>query len=155
MLCALLMLGGCDIDVIDAAPVRSGDGRPDVEYLAAPNADALELPFSEAVRVGNTLYLSGELGRRPGSLEVVPGGIGPETRQTLTNIRATLERHGSSMGDVVKCTAFLADMGEWEQMNVVYREFFENDALPARSALGASGLALGARVEIECIAVVR
>jgi len=151
----LLVLTGCDVNVIDAAPVRNGDARPSITYLAAPNAETLDLPFSEAVRVGNTLYLSGELGREPGTLDVVPGGIGPETRQTLTNIRATLERHDASMADVVKCTAFLADMSEWNEMNAVYREFFSPDALPARSALGASGLALGARVEIECIAVVR
>ena len=109
------------------------------------------LPFSDAVRAGDLLFLSGKLGNEPGTLKLVPGGIQAETRQTLENIRATVERHGSSMDRVVKCTVFLADMSEWGKMNEVYVEFFPKNK-PARSALGASGLALGARVEIECIA---
>jgi reactive intermediate/imine deaminase len=124
-----------------------------VEHYAAPSAAGRSLPFSEAVRVGSLLFLSGQLGTRPGTLELVPGGIGPETRQTLENIRAVLERHGSSLGRVVKCTVFLADIAEWAAMNEVYRTFFPEHP-PSRSALGASGLALGARVEIECIAAV-
>lgn len=109
------------------------------------------MPFSDAVRVGNLLFLSGQLGTTGDGL--VPGGIAAETRQTLENIRASLQRHGSSMARVVKCTVFLADMAEWDRMNEVYVTFF-GENLPARSALGTSGLALGARVEIECIAVV-
>lgn len=111
------------------------------------------LPFSPAVKaIGPLLFLSGQVGTRPGSTELVEGGIGPETRQTMENIRATLEEAGASIADVVKCTAFLDDMSEWDAMNEVYREFFPGDP-PARSALGADGLALGAAVEIECIAV--
>jgi reactive intermediate/imine deaminase len=98
------------------------------------------------------LYLSGQIGLRPGTRALAPGGIAAETRQTLENIRAVLERHGSSLDRVVKCTVFMADMAEWPAMNEVYRTFFST-RLPARSALGASGLALGARVEIECLAV--
>ncbi|RMH12105.1 MAG: RidA family protein [Gemmatimonadetes bacterium] len=111
------------------------------------------LPFSEAVRVGDLLILSGQIGRDPATRQLVGGGIGPETRQTLENIRATLERYGSSMDRVVKCTAMLADMAEWPAMNEVYTTFFPEHK-PARSAFGASGLALGARVEIECWATV-
>ena len=110
-------------------------------------------PFSEAVRAGNLLFLSGMLGIKPGTSELVPGGIQPETRQTLENIRASVLRYGGSMDRIVKCTVFLADMGEWAAMNEVYMEFFPVNR-PARSALGASGLALDARVEIECIGVV-
>ena len=124
-----------------------------VEFLEAPG-DSRDLPFSEAVRVDDTIYLSGQLGVKPGTLELVPGGIQPETRQTLENIRATLERHGSSMADVVKCTAFLADMEGWADMNAVYREYFPGKK-PARSAFGVSGLAFDARLELECIAVVQ
>ena len=113
-----------------------------------------KLPFSKAVRVGNTLYLSGELGAKPGTMELVPGGIGPETRQTMENIKATLEAHGSDMQHVVKCLVMLADINEWAEMNEVYRTYFTG-RFPARSAMGASGLALGARVEIECIATVK
>ena len=112
------------------------------------------LPFSKVVRVGEMLYLSGDLGVKPGSLDLVPGGIGPETRQTMENIKATLEANGSDMDHVVKCLVMLADMDEWGAMNEVYRTFFKK-RFPARSAMGANGLALGARVEIECMATVK
>jgi reactive intermediate/imine deaminase len=125
---------------------------PMVEYLKAPGTEELNLPFSSAVRVDNTLYLSGNIGNLPGTLELAPGGIEGETRQTMENIKQTLENFGSSMDRVVKCTVFLADMNEWAAMNEVYRGYFTNP--PARSALGANGLALNGRVEIECIAVV-
>lgn len=110
-------------------------------------------PFSEAVQVGPFLYLSGQIGTDPETRQLVTGGIGPETRQTMENIKATVEKHGSSMDRVIKCTVFLADMAEWPAMNEVYATFFPTNK-PARSAMGTSGLALGARVEIECIAVV-
>ena len=133
---------GCEVHVHD---------NTEVEYLQTPGSENLGLPFSSAVRVGDTLYLSGNIGNIPGTMDLAEGGIAGETRQTLENIKRTLETFGSSMDRVVKCTVFLADMAEWEAMNEVYRTFFENP--PARSALGASGLALDARVEIECIAV--
>ncbi len=123
---------------------------PEVVYLTSP--EMAGLPFSEAVRVGNLLFLSGQLGR-DASGRLVPGGIAAETRQTLENIKAALERHGSSLDRVVKATVFMADMNEWAEMNRIYVTYFPQH-LPARSALGANGLALGARVEIECIAVV-
>ena len=123
---------------------------PDIEFRTS--AEMAGLPFSEAVRVGNLLFLSGQLGR-DGSGRVVPGGIAAETQQTMENIKAALARHGSSLDRVVKATVFLADMDEWAEMNRVYVTYFP-EHLPARSALGASGLALGKRVEIECIAVV-
>lgn len=116
-----------------------------------PVAGDRPLPFSAAVRVGDMLYLAGQLGT-DSSGTLVPGGIGPETRQAMENIRAVLESNGSSMDRVVKCLVMLADMGEWGAMNREYVTFFP-DHLPARSAMGASGLALGARVEIECMAV--
>ena len=112
-------------------------------------------PFSPAVRVGNLIFLSGQLGTDGASANgsaLVPGGIEAETKQTLENIRTTLAALGSSIDKVVKCTVMMADMKEWDRMNVVYRSYFKPGRLPARSALGANGLALGARVEIECIA---
>ena len=123
----------------------------DVEYLPFPTK--MPLPFSAAVRVGNVLYLSGQMGTIEGKLELVKGGIEAETRQTLANMKAILERHGSSLDRVVKCTVMMADMSEWPAMNAIYVEHFPNH-LPARSAFGASALALGGRVEIECIATV-
>jgi reactive intermediate/imine deaminase len=116
-----------------------------------PMPGSRPLPFSEAVRVGDMLYLSGQLGT-DSSGRLVPGGIGPETRQTLTNIAEALQRHGSSLDQVVKCTVMLADMQEWGAMNEVYVTFFRSHR-PARSAFGTSGLALGARIELECMAV--
>ena len=121
------------------------------EFLEAADEMTRRLPFSEAVRLGETLYLSGQIGNLPGTMELAPGGMAAEARQALSNMAAALARHGSSLAHVVKCTVFLADMAEWGAFNEVYRTFFPRPR-PARSALGASGLALGARVELECIA---
>ena len=128
-----------------------GGGAATREYYRSPAAATAALPFSEAVRAGDFLYASGQVGNVPGKLELAPGGIQAEARQAMQNIDAILKRHGSSLADAVKCTVFLTDMKEWPAFNEVYREFFP-EHFPARSALGANGLALGARVEVECIA---
>lgn len=120
------------------------------EYLTSEGMQGL--PFSEAVRAGDFLFLSGKLGTDD-SGRVVPGGIAAETRRTMENIKAALERYGSSLDRVVKVTVMLADMAEWAEMNSVYVTYFK-DHLPARSAMGVNGLARGARVEIECIAAI-
>jgi 2-iminobutanoate/2-iminopropanoate deaminase len=124
--------------------------RQAVQYLPMPGG--ARLPFSAAVRVGSMLYLSGQIGT-DSALKLVPGGIAPETRQTMENIRAVLRQGGATLDDVIRCTVMMADMREWGAMNQVYAGFFPRH-LPARSAFGATGLALGARVEIECVAVV-
>lgn len=142
---AVIVLAAC-------APVAPVTDAPSIEYLQAPGTEGMNLPFSSAVRVGDMLYLSGAIGIEPGTGQLAEGGIEAETRQTLENISDAVERFGSSMDRVVKCTVFLADMGEWGAMNEVYRTFFPNP--PARSALGVNGLALGSRVEIECLAVI-
>jgi 2-iminobutanoate/2-iminopropanoate deaminase len=95
----------------------SNAGQQDVEYL--PFAQQTSLPFSAAVRVGNLLYLSGQMGTDATMNTLVPGGIQAETRQTLANMKAILERHGSSLDHVVKCTVMMADMSEWRAMNAV------------------------------------
>jgi reactive intermediate/imine deaminase len=110
--------------------------------------------FSPAIRTGNLVFLSGQLGLKPGTRELVPGGIAAETEQTLEGIRSLLNDIGLDMEDVVKCTVFLADINDYPKMNEVYLRYFPKDP-PARSALAASGLALGALVEIECIAAAR
>ncbi len=126
--------------------------RPaEAEFFTSPDAALRALPFSEAVRAGDILFVSGQIGNGPGLVEPVPGGVQAEARQTMANIKAVLARHGASMDDVVKCSVFLADMGDWPAFNDVYRGSFPKH-FPARSALGASGLAKGARVEVECIA---
>jgi 2-iminobutanoate/2-iminopropanoate deaminase len=122
-----------------------------IEFLNSGVVLPDSLPFSEAVRVGDLLYLSGQVGVKPGGLELVSGGIRGESRQTMENIRLTLEAHGYAMTDLVKCTVMLADIGEWGIFNEVYKTYF-SVPYPARSAFGANGLALGARVEVECIA---
>ena len=111
------------------------------------------LPFSDAVRVGNTLYLSGQIGFDSETGKLVEGGIEVETKKTLTNIKNVLEKLGSSLDNVVKCTVILADIKEWQTMNNVYKTFFTD--YPARTSFAASGLALNARVEIECIAIIK
>ena len=115
------------------------------------NAEGNSLPFSAAVRVGNVWYLSGQLGLDSKTGKLVPGGIEAEAAQTMDNIKAVLETQGLSMADLVKCTVMLADISEWSMFNEVYVRYFE-PPYPARSAFGANGLALGARVEVECIA---
>lgn len=135
-------------------PLRntSASTPPQVKYLKSERPRPA--PFSDAVRVGHMLYLSGKLGT-DGASGLVSGGIKAETKQTLENIRSVLERNGSSLDQVVKCTVMLTDMSEWGAMNEVYVTYFAKDRLPARSAFGVSGLALGARVEIECLATAR
>jgi reactive intermediate/imine deaminase len=123
-----------------------------MEFINSPAAKAVKLPFSQAVRVGDVLYLSGALGNVPGKLELVPGGIEAEARQTMDNIGALLKENGLTFADVFKCTVMLADMADWPAFNRIYLDYFDADRLPARSAFGANGLALGARLELECMA---
>jgi len=122
----------------------------DLEYLSASSDVENTLPFSDAVRVGDVLYVSGKIGNKPGTLELAEGGIQGETRQALENIKASVERYGFSMARPIKCTVFLADIAEWAKMNEIYVQFFPGNK-PARSAFGVSGIALAGRVEIECM----
>ncbi len=111
-------------------------------------------PFSPAVRVGDLVFVSGTLGTTGTGLTLVPGGIQPETRQVMENIKRTLAAAGLGMDRLVKCTAYLADLREWPAMNEVYRSYFTNGRFPARAAVQAT-LLNGARVELECIAAAR
>lgn len=123
----------------------------DIEYYTRPENVPLNLPFSEAVRSGDIIYLSGQLGAKPGESKVVPGGVIPESEQTLRNIRDTLKHFKLEMKDIIRCQVMLADISEWPKFNQVYKRFFKSP-FPARSAFAGSGLALGARVEVECLA---
>jgi reactive intermediate/imine deaminase len=130
---------------------RKQGSSSSVEYYPVPGGQ--NLPFSEAVRVGPMLYLAGQIGTGADG-NVVSGGIEPETKQVLENIKTVLERHNSSLDRVVKCTAMLADMSEWATMNGIYTKYFTKN-LPARSAFGTTGLARNARIELECWATVK
>jgi reactive intermediate/imine deaminase len=134
-----------------AATAVSLSAESRARFLNSANAEKLKLPFSEAVRAGDLLYLSGQIGNVPGEPAPVPGGIVAESRQALTNIEQVLQRNGSTLDEVIKCTIFLVDMAEWSKFNAVYREFFK-PPYPTRSAVGVKELALGARVEVECLA---
>jgi lysine/arginine/ornithine transport system substrate-binding protein len=110
------------------------------------------LPFSDAVQVGETIYLSGVLGLGADG-ELVKGGIVPQMTQTMENLRSALQRSGSSLSHVAKCTVILADIKDFSAMNTVYRHYFPADRLPARTSFVAKALVLDARVEVECLAV--
>lgn len=122
--------------------------------LLIPGAVAAEplFPFAEAVRADNLLFLSGQIGIAPGGAGLVAGGVTAETRQAMDNIGATLRRNGLRYADLVKCTVMLKDMTQWGAFNRVYAGYFPQGRYPARSAMGAAALALGANVEIDCIA---
>ena len=125
------------------------------QYFQTPQTRQNGLPFSDAVQVGQLLILSGQVGASRADGRLVPGGIAAESRQALDNIGAILKEHGLDYSDIVKCTVMLADMNQWAAFNSVYQNYFSPNRLPARSAFGASGLALGGAVEIECWAALR
>ena len=136
---AVLMMPAAD----DAAAAR-----PAVEHFGRPALNGQPLPFSDAVRVGDILYLSGQIGIGPDGK--LPDGIEAQTRQAMDNVGSILTRAGLTYADVFRCTAFLADMKDWPAFNKIYVPYFPPGNMPARSAFGANGLALGARLEIEC-----
>lgn len=107
-------------------------------------------PFSTAVQVGDVLYLSGQIGAAKDEKSVVAGGMPAETRRMMELIGQTLKEHGLTYEDLFKCTVMLADMHGWPAFNAIYARYFKPGHYPARSAMGVSGLALGAQVEMEC-----
>ena len=122
--------------------------RPAIEHFGRPALNGQPLPFSDAVRAGDTLYLSGQLGLGPDGK--LPDGIEAQTKQALDNVGAILKRAGLGYGDVFHCTAMLSDMANWPAFNTVYVTYFPEGKRPARSAFGASGLALHGLIELEC-----
>ena len=149
---AIAVVGACAVARQDPAQATGTTPTTAVAGTGAATGTGIEFlgsrgALSQAVRVGNLLYMSGQLGTDSAR------GITPETRMVMEKIKATVERYGSSMDRVVKCTVFLVDMSEWSAMNAVYTTYFAADKRPARSAVGTSGLVGNGRVEIECIAV--
>lgn len=121
---------------------------PTVEHFSKPALNGQALPFSDAVRVGDTLYLSGQIGI--GANGKLPDGIEAQTKQAMDNVGSVLKRAGVGYDRIFHCTAFLSDMKNWPAFNKVYVGYFPDGQMPARSAFGANGLALGALLEIEC-----
>lgn len=144
LLAVLLSLSACNANSPDS------NDTADIRFVASEGLIESGFPLSDFVEADGWLFLSGTLGTTPDQ-KLVPGGIGPETRQTMENIKATLEAEGLGMDNVVKCMVMLADMEEWSTFNGIYEKFFDG-TYPARSAFAAAGLAIGARVEVECIA---
>ena len=144
-----MCLSGCiAMDVQDVQMTTS----PEIAHYAGVTKAGTDLPFSKAVRVGDMIYLSGELGIDPETNELAPGGAGPEPSMIFRNITRTLAEFDADLSDVVKCSVFLGDMASYGEMNAAYDAALP-DPKPARSTLGANGLALGAAVEVECFAV--
>lgn len=128
----------------------SGVTLAEVEFMTSKETESADLPFSDAVRVGDVIYLSGQLGIPPGKeVKLIEGGIEAETHQIFANMKRILEANGSSLDRVFKCTVMMGDIAEWPDFNKIYVTYFPGKK-PARSAFGASGLALGGAVEIEC-----
>ena len=121
------------------------------QVISTHQAPAAIGPYSQAIRVGNLLYTSGQIPINPATGSLVEGGIKEQTRQSLTNIKAILEEAGLTMAHVVKTTVFMADMNDFADMNAVYAEFFA-EPYPARSAVAVKTLPKGALVEIEVVA---
>ncbi len=123
----------------------------DAEYIVSDNSKALNYPFSDASIVNNIVYVSGQIGSKPGTRKIVDGGIGVETIQSLNNIKMILNDLGSNSDKIFKCLCMLEDINDYTEMNNAYTKFFKSrDNLPSRSTFAGSGLALGAKIEIEC-----
>ena len=121
-----------------------------LEFKNSTDGKAAKLPFSQSVRVGDVVYLSGALGNVPGTQTLASGGLEGEVRQMMANIEAALKTHGLGLDRIFKCTVMMADIARWAEFNKLYVTYFKSERMPARSAFGANGLALGAQVEMEC-----
>ena len=133
------------------AGMAMADGH--VEFLNSGTVLPTTLPFSELVIAGDTLYLSGQIGNIPGTLDLAEGGVAGQSRQVMDNIQTSLEAHGFSLANLVQCVVMLDDISQWGDFNDVYMEYFEEGRFPARAAFGADGLAVGAAVEVHCTGV--
>jgi len=125
----------------------------DTEVIATAKAPPAIGPYSQAKRVGDFLFTAGQVAIDPNTPgRLVPGGIKEQTEQVLKNLSAVLEAGGSQLQDVLKTTVFMADLSEFAAMNEVYAQFFKHNP-PARSTVQVAALPLGARVEIEVVAI--
>ncbi|MDC9496308.1 MULTISPECIES: RidA family protein [unclassified Pseudoalteromonas] len=123
-----------------------------VDFLNTGKANP-NLPFSQIVKAGNTLYMSGQIGINPATGKLAAGGFEGEAKQTLENIKRTLEQHNYSMSNIVKCTVMLTNISDFKAFNAIYTQYF-SAPYPARSAFAVNALALDSLVEVECIGAV-
>lgn len=145
-----ILLFFCFITLFMGCAKNSSSSNTKVIFHKTHEAKKANAPFSDVVQVGNLYFLSGQVGIDHKKRELVEGGIQVETKQTLENIKAVLQQHGLDMENVVKCTVILADIDDFSAFNEVYKTYFPNK--PARTTFAAKGLAIGAKIEIECIA---
>jgi reactive intermediate/imine deaminase len=144
--------------VLNSDPSRNIRNTRDINHVIKNGRmiyrglEGLNLPFSDARELDGQLWLSGQIGNLPGTLSLVKGGIEAETAQALRNIDSVLQMHGLTRKHVRKCTVMLADIEEWGLANAVYKRYFNTGPMPARSAFASAGLALEARIELECVA---
>lgn len=133
-----------------SAMANAGDTKSGLQRIGEPMLGSQRLPFSTAVRAGDTVYLSGALGITPDGK--LAEGLEAQARLAMDILGAALKSAGLGWGDVAKCTVMLDDMKDWPAFNQVYVTYFPDGKFPARSAFGTDGLALGALLEVECIA---
>ena len=129
----------------------SGAHHGTIQHLNSGAVLPTNLPFSEIVIAGGMIFLSGQIGNIPKTLDLAPGGIEGQSRQVMENIKLSLETNGFSLKNLIKCTVMLEDISQWSTFNNIYKSYFEAGKFPARTSLGVDGLALGALVEVECI----
>lgn len=143
---------GRTCEVLETARSKA---RPAIQILNSGKVMPTTLPGSEAVRVGDLLFLSGQVGIPPGSTKIIEGGIREQTKQIMENIKSCLELNGSGMNNIVRCTVYLTDMSHWRSYTQVYTSYFELGKYPARCTVAVNGFAMGnALIEIECTAAV-
>tara|TARA_B100001079_G_scaffold156468_1_gene134143 strand:- start:54 stop:521 length:468 start_codon:yes stop_codon:yes gene_type:complete len=149
LICLALIASCNDVNIKNTDTVQ----KIKIDYYSSKETKELDFPFSDATIVNNIIYVAGQVGNLPGTNKVVEGGIRAETRQTMKNIETVLTAVGSSLDKVFKCTCMLSDIGDWGIMSEEYKKFFDKEKKPSRSAFAGTGLALGAKIEIECWAI--
>ena len=149
----ILLFSSCSIELFRNNTEIEKEDSVDIAHFTSIESEKLGFPFPDATIVDNIIYVSGQVGNFPGTTELISGGIGPETTQALNNIKSILNQIGSSADNIFKCLCMLSDIDDYSEMNKAYRMFFEESKKPSRSTFAGSGLALNAKIEIECWAV--